>query len=313
MRQIFAVSLVVTIVLSSSYVYQLTSAICPIPLSYHIGTIDEGFDITAEEASAAAAAAAAVWEDELGRELFIETDQSSIAINFVFDERQARVVEEAEQRARLDVTSGTAEAVQARYDQLADEYQALQVAYEARVAAYNERLAEYNATIIRYNEAGGAPPDEFESLQAEDRALQIEGEALEQQVEDINRLVNQLNVLGDQGNDLITAFNREVGNYNQTFGESDEFTQGDFLGRDITVYTYTETDELVAVLAHEFGHSLGLGHVENEASVMYYLLGAQPSPLVLSNEDIAAFVTVCGESDGWSHVLARLSYLYTFN
>jgi len=310
MRKIFTLSLVLTVTFSSLYFYQVTSAICAVPLSYRIGTIDEGFGLTPEVATAAAREAAAVWESETDRELFKETDESSIAINFVFDDRQSRVVEEAEQRARLDVTSGTAEAVQARYDDLEREYQALQASYTARESAYIKRLDAHNTTVAAYNAEGGAPEAVFARLQAEDAALQAESRALEQQVQQINTFVNQLNTLGEQGNQLVTAFNREVGNYNQTFGESDEFTQGDFLGRDITVYSFTSTDELVSVLAHEFGHSLGIDHVENEASVMYYLLGGQPTPLRLSAEDIVAFATVCGESPGWSAWRARLGQVF---
>jgi len=47
-------------------------------------------------------------------------------------------------------------------------------------------------------------------------------------------------------------------------------------------------------LAHELGHTLGIGHVDNPQSVMYYLMGEQDlkNPH-LTKEDLDALKNVC--------------------
>jgi len=85
--------------------------------------------------------------------------------------------------------------------------------------------------------------------------------------------------------------------FNEQFGESREFTQGDYQGDKISIYTFLDEAELVRVLVHEFGHALGIGHVENSESMMYHLMSNQPTIARLSVEDTQAFFAVCGQDN----------------
>ena len=82
--------------------------------------------------------------------------------------------------------------------------------------------------------------------------------------------------------------------FNNQFGGTREFTQGDYQGDHINVYQFRDRAELILVLAHELGHALQLDHVENPASIMYYLMGEQPPESRLSAEDLEAFAQTCG-------------------
>lgn len=291
-------SLTILLILSLSlYWYASVGAYCQAPLTYALTNLDSRFDLTEAEALAAIAEAEALWETAAGRELFIPVDASEnpdVTISFTFDERQERAIAEETLRDSLDNKAATSEDLATAYERLADDYRVKREAHQAAVSAYEERLADHNATVDRYNNEGGAPEAVFNQLQVAERLLAEEAEQLESEGEKLNQLAEQINQLGEQGNQVIRQYNDGVTTYNNTFGEPDEFTQGDYLAGAIHIYTFTSRGELINVLAHEFGHALDIDHVEGSASVMYYLMEDQPTPPALSGEDIAAFTTQCG-------------------
>lgn len=311
MRSAFAIALIVTATLSGAYLYQVASAVCPIPITYQLGELDSRFGISPAEANDAIAEAAAVWQAASDQVLFLPAPSADLTINFIFDDRQARTDAEAELREQLDEQGGTTETIAEQYQRLNREYEVLQNSYRQRVAAYEAQLQSYNAEVASYNATGGAPPEIFDELKAQEAALASEMNALERTARELERFVQQLNQLGEEGNQLISEYNEGVAAYNETFGESAEFTQGDYQGDTIQIYKFADQSELVNVLTHEFGHALGIGHVEGEASLMYYLMGEQPDPPVLSAEDQAALVAACGTATGWQLWWHRLLTLYT--
>lgn len=282
------------------YWYAAVGMSCPAPLSYRIvPTIDERFGISEAEASAAAVKAVEVWESALGRDLFNEASGTSadVEIRFVFDERQGNALAEERLRENLEQKQMTSADVQAQYDSLVAEYQEAKEKHEANVGVYEERLAKHNALVASYNAAGGAPEREFDALRETEVSLTKEADALEAEAEKLQALASDINALGEQGNQLIRQYNDGVLSYNERFATEEEFTEGDYQAGNINVYTFKDKTELIKVLAHEFGHALSIEHVEGSASVMYYLLEDQPTPLALSDTDQAAFVAACGETD----------------
>lgn len=307
MRTPYAVTFMLVLILGGTYLFTSVQAGCNLPLAYRIGTIDPRFELSFDETRLALVDAEAVWENATGQNLFTYDDTAEYTVNFVFDERQALTEAERDLRERLDASENANETIDERYAKLVAEYNELDIAYKKRVEAYERDLNAYNREVESYNNEGGAPPEVYEELEERKQALDREQRAVNKVANQLNALVSEINRLGEEGNRLIDMHNRQVETYNRTFGHEREFTQGDYQDKTINIYTFTDRAELELVLAHELGHAIALGHVENEASIMYYLMGDQPSELTPSAEDLAHFQMKCGDRDMATRVQERLA------
>lgn len=287
----------VLLVAGGAYWYQATAHYCPVPLSYRLGEIDSSFNITEAAALERIKAAEALWEEVAERELFHYQADAAFTIDFVFDDRQETINTEASERATLDDKRDYNESLVAQLDVLQAEYTALRDEYEARMSAYETELTAYNQTVQTYNDQGGAPTEVFGQLEETRTALETEAATLDEIAQTINQLAGQITELGDRSNAQIESYNREVNRYNNRYGYEREFTQGDYQGDSIHIYTFTSDAELETVLAHEFGHALGIGHVEDNAALMYYLMDEPHASPQLTAADLAALQQVCGETE----------------
>jgi len=296
MRKGFSIVLMATILFAGGYFYYIAQAVCPIPLSYSIGDIDDRFDFSKDDARLALSEAESIWEDATGKNLFsYEEEQGDLTINFVYDERQEFVEAENKLKDKLDATENISEAISETYAELVERYNDLRIQYADKVERYERRLNVYNAEVEKYNQEGGAPEEAYASLNKEKESLNKEQKDLNALAKQLNELVTQINDIGERGNTLISSYNEGVNVYNETFGESHEFTQGDYSNSTIKIYTFESEEELRLVLVHELGHALSLDHVEGEASIMHYVIGKQPKDASLSEADLAEFNRVCGD------------------
>lgn len=306
MRSLIFSVFVLTLVFSTSYWYVNTSHICPVPIYYKLGEIDERFNINEEEAREVLSKAEAVWENSLERDLFIYSDDASFAVNFIYDERQQMASTEEEWRNKLDLEQEESRRVIDEVKEIAEEYKGLQDTYDSKREAYEDRLAAYNAQVEEVNESGGASAPIYAELQKEKGSLSaLLNELISQEVQ-LNVQADDINKLGDLGNSLIEKYNAEVLKYNEVYGDLDLYTQGDFQRDRINIYKFSDLVELEKVIVHEFGHALGVGHVEGGQSMMYYLMAEQPDDVVLSEEDRQAFVTICGDGTGFENEARRI-------
>lgn len=289
-----------------TYWYQSTAHMCPVPLSYRVGLIDDSFSLTRDEARQYAESAEKTWESASNRDLFVYDEESKFTIDFIFDERQETANSEEHQRELLDKKWEESEEVRRTVEELRAEYKSLSESYDNQAAGYEARLEAYNAEVSRYNDRGGAPADVFEELENEREALNEESENLSQMARELNDFASNINSLSDRGNLLVDSYNEEVNIYNQEYGFAREFTQGDYQGKSIRIYKFSSEEELVTVLAHEFGHALGIDHIEGETSLMYYLLGDTSNLPVLSQEDKEAFIEICGETESIEQKIRRV-------
>ncbi len=290
--QIF-LSLVI-VCLIGTFLFQLVNPSCNLPVRYSMGSFDDRFGVSKKDAESALREAESLWENSLGRDdIFSYEEDSSLKINFVYDERQRQAAAASQARKDLLIRGDANEVLVELHKQLVAEYSVHESSYNQMVSSYETELLSYNEEVENYNSVGGAPAEAYQDL--EDRRIDLDRKRREINSlnETMDDLVNQINSIGEKGNELITEYNERVNRFNDAYIHDHEYTQGDYRSREINVYAFTNRYELVLVLAHELGHALGIEHVNSSSSVMYYLMGGQSNPLSLSEEDRSAFATSC--------------------
>lgn len=275
-------------------VYQTINPPCSQPLEYSIGQIDPKFGLSKDDLVKLAGSAETVWEAPSGKNLFQYDPKVAFKINLIFDERQEQTLESGKLEENLNNLKLSQEAVEKQYSSLQGQYTQKVSAYEKAVDSYHDRLKRYNTEVDFWNSQGGASPDKYDELQKEKKKLKDLYNSLEKQRVEINNLAGKSNELITKENQIINRYNTDVATYKSKFGDTREFEKGLFNGEGINIYQFQEKSDLELTLAHELGHYLGLAHVENPQSIMYYLIGDQnldnPAP---TEQDLAQLKTVC--------------------
>lgn len=270
---------------------------CRRPISYAIGDIDPRFHVSADQVKKMAASAEVLWEDASSRDLFVYDSGAKLRINMVFDERQQLTIEgQALDNKHDDLVTFQA-GISKEYDALKDEYDRLSSSYDKAVKAYQKDLDQYNKAVDRWNAAGGAPQDTYDRLESERKDLNTTFRDIKSKEGDINGLVNKMNALAAKEEGAVSRYNSQAAEYDEKVGDGRDFDQGIYTGDAIAIYQFKNMSDLRLVLAHEMGHVLGLDHVENPQSVMYYKHGEQDANSIgLSQEDRQALGKRCETS-----------------
>lgn len=267
---------------------------CSKPLEYSIGSIDSNFSISQDELAQLAAEAANVWNGAEGKVLLKYNPESNFKINLIYDTRQEQSV------ASLQLEQNLQSLEEADKD-LAAQYNSLNVGYKKKIDTYNNDLTEYKKNLEKYNTdvaywngVGGAPSDEYAKLKKDKIVLDNEYEKINQEVAEINSLADKTNSLAKKENQVVANYNSTVSTYKSQYGDTQEFEKGVFDGQEIDIYQFKTTADLRLTLVHELGHYIGLPHVENSKSIMYYLIGDQDvNTPTLTAEDRAALKDIC--------------------
>ena len=267
---------------------------CLPPLHYAIGTVDPQFGISREQFITLVNEATATWEKTTGKDLFVSDPNAPFTINLVYDERQSKTQESvqleksiASQKKSYDQLTDNLTSTKQTYDELFSQYSSL-------LKKYQEDLDSYQKEISSWNAKGGAPKDVYDELEKKRIALEKRRITINELAEKINAIAGKSQKIADTANAAAENINTNVEKHNSLFEEGRTFDKGQFNGKDITIYQFTSSGDLLLALTHEFGHALGIEHTDDPRSVMHYLLQNQPSdPVTLTHDDISAAITSC--------------------
>lgn len=267
---------------------------CKKPLTYSLGNIDPRFEISNDEFLAIVEKAEKDWESKVGKDIFEYDPDSAFKINLVYDERQERSKEYQVLEEKLQEVESVQKNIGGEYESLAAERKKELDKYEKDLDEYQKDLNDYNKEVDYWNNQGGAPEADYEKLKKEKKALEERSQELEKERQQINDLTGKMNDLARKEKQIVSGYNREVSTYSDKYGASREFDQGVYTGKEINVYQFNAENDLELVMTHELGHYLGIDHLENPKSIMYYLIGEQDlNDISPTEEDLAAVSEVC--------------------
>lgn len=293
MRKPFAIALLVTILGSTVFFYFQVQTVCPTPLTYRVGDIDEQFGVTREAVELAALEAVGVWEDGTGANLFRFDPEGELMINLIYDEQQAFIDAQEELIGKLDASLSVKEAIEETYRTLTTEFDTLSAEYNERRETYLTELETHNAWVAELNQSGTATAEDIEVLEKQQQALEAEQASLNELNSRIGELSARINTASNQIAGLVDRYNEKNSEFNSTYAGNHEFTPGYYQNKEINISKFSNNAELRLVLAHELGHALSFDHLADEEAVMHAKLGAQPEPLQLSAADVAEYKRVC--------------------
>ncbi len=282
---------------------------CEKPLQYSLGSFDTRFGISQAQFLNEVISAESLWEDALGKELFAFTPNAPFRVNLIFDARQEQTVEGKRLETSLHETERVRGSLAEQQAVTLASYKRASQEYEQMLASYKKQLSAYNSEVEKWNKQGGAPKDVYNNLHKVSAALDESRAQLEVKRQDVNRLATLVNSFSQKQIAVVKAYNEDVKQYVNTYGEGREFDQGEYVGQEINIYQYDDLAHLRAVLVHELGHALGLPHDNDPTSIMYHLMSAQDTAhLRLTDEDRALLFAQCRQST-WDILLQRMQLL----
>lgn len=263
---------------------KINSSICDKPVRYKIGSIDPKFKISETKLLAKVEEASDIWTNAYGKRLFVYDQNSDLEINLIYDERQGSFENIEDLEEGVNDQKMTLEEENAIYDQ--------------KVTELEKQVAELNEQIDYWNSKGGAPEPEF-------RYLTKMQEDLNSKIDELNSYANKLNQVVDDVNKNIGTFNNMVSKFNDVIVQKPEvgfYTSGD---EKIDIFFYTDEENLVNILAHEMGHSLGLDHIEDEGAMMNPIVSENTG---IKSADIELVNTFCEENTIYNVTKNRIMY-----
>ncbi|MGM0589018.1 MAG: matrixin family metalloprotease [Bacteroidota bacterium] len=271
---------------------------CEKLLTIRVGQVDPRYSISQQELKDIIQDVASLWNSAIHQPVVSYTPQGSIPIHLIYSKKQQQLDNRERISDRIDLQQQRMDRIKAGHDSIAQSYRELKYEYNDRLNRFNRIINDYNRTVQRINTRGGANPKQDSLLHQQKMRIDSLKQRLDQFRLEVDNKRNLVNDLAATINRLAAQANADVQRYNQQYGRIHKFNQGryskDARGERIDIYQFSNRHDLRMVITHEVGHALGIDHVSNPASIMYYLRDQQDiQDLKLTAEDIAALKKQC--------------------
>lgn len=260
------------------------SILCEVPIGWRIGKLDPAFNLTRMEAEAVGRRAATMWNDGVGKTLFVYDEENGFPINFSYDDRQQKILQETLLKNNIAnhdlMIDNSVEWLEIQKENLNQQLQ--QFAHE------KEKLAADIAALQR-RLAGGVPAQKLKyqrrELMRRQNDLQNEAEWLNEQQRQLQREQENINATIRDRNDLLPTSQSPPVNFETGLMQIDK------MQRTMTIFAFHSHKDLMLTMAHEFGHALGLDHTKEADSLMYAYFTASQQDFTVA--DLNAFRQQC--------------------
>ena len=275
-----------------------TQSPCSETLTVQVGDIDSRYNITKPEVEELIREVAGVWSNAAGSNAIMYDENGEISLNLIYADEQKLSDKERQYRDRLEQEEVSITVGEREYQQMKNQYDEEVQQYQGRSNNLQASIDQLNQWVDQKNEQGGFNEEDLERFENRKQQIDQVRVQLANTETRLARKADELNNRVDFLNERVERKNQLVDEYNRTFSGEREFTQGQYQWtantKVIDIFSFIDREELKLVIAHEVGHALGIGHVQNPKSVMHRLMGEQIRPgIKLTSEDIEALQNVC--------------------
>lgn len=271
---------------------------CVEPLTYRFGDIDSRFNITKKQLADIMKEVETLWTTAMDRELLKYQENGRVVIKLIYSKEQKRMEDERAFSKRISVKKQQIEVMKREYKRLEKRFKERQADFKSTLADYNNLVKSYNNEISEYQKQGGISREQKDRLKETKRKISRLKREVNRKQKNLELLRKRTNAKSRQLNSLVEQQNKMIAKYNKRFGEPRKFDQGRYIrqgqNKQINIYQFANDAQLKTVLAHETGHAMGLGHVDNPKSIMHAMMDKQNIfNLTLTKEDISAIKEKC--------------------